>query len=118
MRALVIVCLLGGAAAASPVLHVEGRQFKDGAGKVVVLRGVNVTGDAKVPPFRPAADPAIFDPLPGWGLNAVRLLFNWEAYEPTDGARDASYLEYIAAAAAAAWERGLYVIIDFHQDAY
>jgi len=105
------------AQAASP-LHVDGPHLKDAAGRVVVLRGVNVAGNAKVPPFMPAADPAIFEPLEAWGMNVVRLLFTWEAYEPSPGVYDEAYLDYYAGAARAAWERGLYVIVDFHQDAF
>ncbi|MEZ4307197.1 MAG: cellulase family glycosylhydrolase [Polyangiaceae bacterium] len=65
-----------------------------------------------------AAEPGIFAPLPGWGLNTVRLLFTWEAYEPSPGEYDDAYLEAIAGAAKAAREAGLYVIIDFHQDGF
>lgn len=107
-----------GSAAASPELRAEGGHFKDAAGRVVLLRGLNVAGNAKVPPFTPASDPAIFDPLKSWGMNVVRLLFTWEAYEPTKGAYDQGYLDYYAAAARAAWERGLFVIVDFHQDGF
>jgi endoglycosylceramidase len=85
---------------------------------VVLLRGVNAAGDSKIPPFTPLTDPAAFDPLQRWGLNVVRLLFTWEAYEPEPGSYDAAYLDYYVAAARAAWARGLYVIVDFHQDAF
>lgn len=99
-------------------LRVEGGRFVDAAGATVVLRGVNVAGDAKVPPFRPCEDPAIFDPLPGLGFDSVRLLFTWEAYEPEPGAYDTSYLDYYVAAVRAATSRGLSVIVDVHQDAF
>jgi endoglycosylceramidase len=112
------VVLAAAAAGAAPPLHVEGRHFRDEAGRAIVLRGVNVAGDSKVPPFTPASDPAIFDPLASWGMNVVRLLFTWEAYEPTEGVYEKAYLDYYAAAASAAWERGLYVVVDFHQDAF
>lgn len=105
-------------AEASPELHVEGRHFKDARGGTVILRGVNVAGNAKVPPFRPAEDPAIFDPLKRWGMNVVRLLFTWEAYEPSPGVYDQGYLDYYAAAAQSAWDRGLFVIVDIHQDGF
>lgn len=99
-------------------LRVVGDHFVDESGAVVVLRGVNVAGDSKVPPFRPALDTTIFDPLPGFGFNTVRLLFTWEAFEPERGAYDASYLDYYVKAVRAAVARGLYVVVDFHQDAY
>jgi endoglycosylceramidase len=84
----------------------------------VILRGLNVAGNSKVPPFRPIDDPARLDPLPGWGMNVIRLLFTWEAYEPQLGAYDAGYLDYIARTAHAAGDLGLYVIVDFHQDSF
>jgi endoglycosylceramidase len=116
--AIIILAAPALPASASPELRVEGRHFKDAQGRVVVLRGINVAGNSKVPPFTPASDPAIFDPLKAWGMNVVRLLFTWEAYEPSPGAYDAGYLDYYTAAARAAWERGLYVIVDFHQDGF
>ena len=122
-RALAIGALLAAATAASPALaapplHVEGSRFVDPLGRTVILRGVNVAGDSKVPPFTPASDPAIFEPLQAWGMNVVRLIFTWEAYEPSPGVYDQAYLDYYAAAARAAREHGLYVIVDFHQDAF
>ena len=99
-------------------LRAEGSHFKDPAGRVVLLRGVNATGDAKVPPFRPLATPGLLAPLPGWGLNTVRLLFNWEAFEPTRCHYDDSYLAYYEQVVSEARALGLYVIVDFHQDAY
>ncbi len=115
-----MVCALvaiAGAARASSDVHVVGNQLVDGTGRTLLLRGVNVTGDAKVPPFRPVT-PAIFDPLPAWGVDVVRLLHIWEAYEPSPGSYDASYLSYYTDAVHAAAAKGIYVIVDFHQDAY
>lgn len=104
--------------AASPALHVEGNRFVDGAGRTVVLRGVNAAGNSKIPYFTPFERPGFFDPLPKLGYDVVRLLFNWEAYEPAKGQYDASYLDYYATAAKAAGDQGLFVIVDFHQDAF
>lgn len=119
---VVVVVLV--AAVAAPIsgwagaLRVDGAQFRDGAGAAVILRGVDVAGNSKVPPFRGITNAAQLDPLPRWGMNVVRLLFTWEAYEPQPGTYDAAYLDDYVATARAAAARGLYVIVDFHQDAF
>jgi endoglycosylceramidase len=105
-------------ALASSELRVEGPHFRDAGRGVVVLRGVNVAGNAKVPPFRPLRSRADLDPLSGWGVNVIRLLFIWEAYESEQGSYDETYLDDVAASAQAAWTRGIYVVLDFHQDAF
>lgn len=101
-----------------PPLKAEGRYFKDAQGRVVLLRGVNATGNAKIPPFRGITNAAEFDALPGWGLNTIRLLFTWEAFEPERCRHDDSYLAYYEQVVQWAADRGIYVIVDFHQDAY
>jgi endoglycosylceramidase len=110
--------LLSAALAAPAPLRAQGEYFTDAAGRVVLLRGVNATGDAKVPGFRPLTSSAQLDPLPGLGVNALRLLFVWEALEPTRGAYDGSYLDYYEQVISWAEDHGLYVLVDFHQDAY
>jgi len=99
-------------------LHTDGGVLRDEAGGMVLLRGVNVAGNAKVPPFSAIRDEADLDPLARWGMNVVRLLFIWEAYEPTRGTYDAGYLASYRGVVKAAAARGLWVIVDFHQDAF
>ncbi|MBN2160505.1 MAG: cellulase family glycosylhydrolase [Spirochaetes bacterium] len=99
-------------------LRSEGGRFKDTGGGTVILRGINMAGNSKVPPFTPITDASTLDPLPGWGINLIRLIFTWEAYEPTRCSYNESYLSYYERATAWARERGIYVIVDFHQDAY
>src|SRR4051795_5400850 len=109
--------MLGLTLAMVTALHADGGFFRDATGGAVILRGVNVAGNAKVPPFRGITDEAQLDPLPGWGVNVLRLLFIWEAYEPSSGTYDEAYLADYLRVVRAAGARGLYVIVDFHQDA-
>lgn len=100
-----------------PRIKVRQRDFVDDLGALVLLRGINVGGDAKVPPFK-TVGAAELAPLPRMGFNVVRLLFIWEAYEPERGAYNDAYLEEYLTAVEAANNLGLYVIIDIHQDAF
>jgi endoglycosylceramidase len=120
-------------------LHVGGKFFRDSRGRVVILRGVNLAGNSKVPPFLPlardnsggvyAADPSHYQfvdhtdfgplaKLPGFGINVIRLVFIWEAYEPIKGKLNKSYLDMIQRTADVANKLGIYTIVDFHQDVY
>ena len=124
-------------------LGLDGRWFVDGVGRHVLLRGVNLSGDSKVP-TRPAGathlaqDPAshrdvsfVGRPLPleavdehlrrfrRWGFRVLRLLVTWEAVEHLGPGRyDEAYLDYIAEVARRAGEHDLHVFIDPHQDAW
>ncbi len=112
------VLLLTATIHASPLLRVEGKRFVDHQGRTVVLRGFNVAGNSKVPPYRGVTAPEQLDNLQQWGVNAIRLLLNWEALEPTKGTYDPAYLEDYLTTITWAWQRDIFVIIDIHQDAY
>jgi hypothetical protein len=124
-----------------PHLRVSGPLFLDAANRQVMLRGVNLGGDCKVPPGLGTDAPSDFSdhrtvsfvgrPFPleeadrhlariaGWGFNCLRLLTTWEAVEHAGpGQYDEAYLDYFAAVAAKAGEQGLYAFIDFHQDVW
>ncbi len=125
-----------------PKLGIKGRWFVDEAGRRVILRGVNLGGDCKVPwpdggtdhksdfsdhrtisfigrPFPLAEADEHLARLKHWGFNCLRLLTTWEAVEHAGpGQYDAAYLDYFAQVAARAGRFGLYVFVDFHQDVW
>ena len=107
------------AGAALRGLSIDGTRFRDGAGRSVLLRGVNLGGDCKAPaapdgrtfipttfqdhrtvnfigrPFALSEAPAHFRRLARWGFNCIRMLTTWEAVQHEGpGARDEAYLDY------------------------
>ncbi len=104
---------------AREVYRVEGGFIRDGQGRAVVLRGANVSGDNKHPPyfgFQTVDDLKKLRSL--WGMNAIRFLVSWSALEPAKGTFDAAYVEAVAARIDWAHEAGLLVVLDMHQDLY
>ena len=123
-------------------LDMKGRWFVDEAGRRVILRGVNLGGDCKVPyanggthvpsdfsdhrtvsfigrPFPLAEADEHFARLKHWGFNCLRLLTTWEAVEHAGpGKYDEAYLDYFGEVSRRAGVYGLYVFVDFHQDVW
>lgn len=116
--ALISLPLLAEIPSAVGPIRAEGRYFRDAKGAAILLRGVNVSGAFKTPPAMDKFQAAHFDPLPAWGVNTVRLLFNWESFEPEKGRYDGKYLEWYAGLVREAGRRGIGVVIDLHQDAF
>ena len=127
----------------SSTIRADGTRFRDLAGRHVILRGVNLGGDCKVPtqpnghtylptdfadhrtvsfvgrPFPLDEADAHFARLQRWGFNCLRLLTTWEAVEHAGpGEYDEAYLDYFAAVARRAGDYGFHVFIDFHQDVW
>jgi endoglycosylceramidase len=120
-------CSLTRPALADFRLHAEGTQLRDALGRVVVLRGINAGGHSKLPPFAPfdftdggydAALGAYLDRAASWGINTLRVPFTWEAVEPTEGVDDEAFLKRYDALIDAAFQRGMFTVVDFHQDIY
>jgi hypothetical protein len=109
-------------------LMTRGDVLIDELGRAVILRGVNVGGRSKMPPFLPFdfVDPGeipakadkLMTQVRGLGANAVRLTFSWEALESVRGTFDTEYLRRYRLLLDAAQKADLHVIVDFHQDVF
>lgn len=109
-------------------LHAEpdlenGGRIVDAEGREVLLRGVNV--NAFVEYWKGTDFPITFpftegdaDRMQAIGWSAVRLLLSWSRVEPQPGEYDEAYLDQIEAAVRILAGRGIYSIIDLHQDAW
>ena len=123
-------------------LRTHGRWFRDEAGRTVILRGVNLGGDCKVPyprggtdypgdfsdhrrvsfigrPFLRKEADEHFQRLRSWGFNCLRLLTTWEAVEHRGPYEfDEDYLGYFTEICRKAGDYGFAVYVDFHQDVW
>lgn len=125
-----------------PKITIDGSKFRDEKGRMVILRGVNLGGDCKVPfpdggthrptdfsdhrtvsftgrPFPLEEADEHFSRLKAWGFNCLRLLTTWEAVEHEGpGKYDTAYLDYYTELCRLAGEYEFYVFVDFHQDVW
>ncbi len=100
-------------------LSTTGIWLTNSDGQVVILHGTNEV--YKVAPYEPSAagfsdDDAAF--LAANGFNVVRLGVIWAAVEPAPGVYDTAYIDSIEQTVQTLNNHGIYVILDFHQDAY
>jgi endoglycosylceramidase len=115
---VVLMPLLGTVQAGYTSVSSDGTRFVDAQGRTVILRGFNLAGDAKVPDYRPIKDLTTLHDLKRFGVNVVRSLFIWEAYEGVRNLYDPSYLEYFLQVVDELAQQDIYTIVDIHQDAY
>lgn len=122
-------------------MHVDGCWLKDDEGRILILRGVNLSGSTKVPVrpdgatykqeslLNPAEVSFVGKPFPldqadehfrrlkYWGLTFLRFLVTWEAIEHQGpGLYDEEYLTYLETVIAKAADYGIKVFIDPHND--
>jgi len=123
------------------MIHTQGPWFVDEHGRVVMLRGVNLSGSSKVPiglptrvregffdhrhvsfvgrPFPIEEADEHFARLREWGLTFVRLLVTWEAIEHAGpGQYDEAYLDYLVQVIEIARHHNIRLFIDPHQDVW
>ncbi|MGP3950610.1 cellulase family glycosylhydrolase [Streptomyces sp. 7N604] len=106
-------------------VSVQGTRFVDGYGREVVLRGFNVSGEAKLEengglPFASTDDArtsarALRNLAGG---NAVRFLLSWAHAQPEPGRVDDAYLARATEQMQVFLDAGLRVFPDFHQDLF
>ncbi|KAL0939710.1 glycosyl hydrolase [Colletotrichum truncatum] len=124
-------------------LTIEDGQFRDGYGRQVVLRGLNVAADAKLPsepdqpshvgedffdgdnvkfhnrPFPKEEAHEHFSRIKRYGYNTIRYVFTWEAIEAAGPGRyDEEWIQHTIDILRIAKEYGFYVFMDPHQDVW
>ncbi|HWQ46542.1 MAG TPA: cellulase family glycosylhydrolase [Longilinea sp.] len=125
------------------MIRINGPHFIDDQGRQLMLRGVNLSGSAKVP-YTPDGATHIFEgffdhrqvsfvgrPFPleeadehfrrlrSWGLTFLRFLTTWEAVEHAGpGKYDEEYLDYLYKVVKKAGEYGITLFIDPHEDVW
>ncbi len=125
------------------MIHTDGSWLKDAQGRTLLLRGVNLGANSKLParpdgathrregffnhrevsfvgrPFALSQADAHFARLKAWGCSFLRFQVTWEAIEHAGpGLYDQAYLDYVRAVLQRAAAHGIDVFIDPHQDAW
>lgn len=115
--------------------------FLDQHGRQVILRGINVAGDAKFPttpdgrshiakdffdgdnidfrerPFPQSEAHVHFARLKRFGYNTIRYIFTWEAIEAAGpGIYDEEWIQHTIEILRIAKNYGFYIFMDPHQD--
>jgi endoglycosylceramidase len=111
-----------------PWVGVEDFRLVDALGREMAVRGINaringlfdVTFDdgrialEPIPEFTPEDAEAMVR----YGFNVLRLPINWSGLEPHEGEFSERYFQKLDEVIDLCREAGLYVLLDFHQDAY
>jgi endoglycosylceramidase len=116
---LVVALVLAGCSHPADRWHVAGHFLRAPDGRAAILRGVNLSGAQKSPPYLDDKQPADYARIrDDWGMNAIRFVMTWAAVEPDEGRYDDAYLDAVAARMQWARAAGLAVVLDMHEDVY
>lgn len=99
-------------------IRVADGRFTDEYGREIVFNGLNVVNKNARDGFIPRTDELMLDRFEAWGINLVRLGINWSALEPEPFQYSQAYLDKVARVVDVFGDRGIYVMLDMHQDLY
>ena len=93
--------------------------IQDQYGRQLILHGLNTSSNAKYGNYHPwIIESDVEREDTAYGFNFVRYLTSWVAIEPEKGVYDESYLNELERRVNWYTSRGMYVMIDMHQDVY
>ncbi|EMF08798.1 glycoside hydrolase family 5 protein [Sphaerulina musiva SO2202] len=124
-------------------LRIDGSLFRDAHNREIILHGINIAADTKLPaspdlpshvrdqffdgdhvsfvnrPFALSEAHTHFSRLRRWGFNTIRYIFTWEALEHAGpGKYDEDFIQHTIDVLRVAKEYGFYVFMDPHQDVW
>ncbi|XP_078663338.1 endoglycoceramidase-like [Branchiostoma floridae x Branchiostoma belcheri] len=97
-------------------VHPDNHWLLDRSGRVRIFHGINAV--QKGFPWYPAPvlNQSRLDELQSWGFNAIRLGMMWAGAEPQEGRYNHTYMSTMRNITAELGRRGIYTILDMHQD--
>ncbi|MCO5231606.1 MAG: cellulase family glycosylhydrolase [Chitinophagales bacterium] len=99
---------------------VEMKWISDEYGRQLILHGLNTSSSAKGAPDRMPwiSEADVEREATQLGFNFVRLLIFWDFVEPEKGVFSSQYLDEVQKRVEWYTSRGMYVMLDMHQDIY
>ena len=122
-RSLASLLLLLAGSSAEYFFIGDDNAIVDAQGRTRLFHGVNAV--EKLPPYLPSSNATggaalnddDLEALAGWGFNVVRLGVLWRATMPSGpGEVNATYLEEVRSLVGRLHARGIYTLVDMHQD--